>query len=78
MSFCRWVRSGASRIHGWANLYCAFHHRRVPPKPVSLALLQELGVLYWCLDADKYETDPKLAAIRKVCYLQQGQQVIGD
>ena len=40
--------------------------RQVPPKPASLAVLQELGVLYWRLDADAHETDPKLAAIRKV------------
>lgn len=40
----------------------------VPLKPVSLDRLQDLGILYWHLDAaDKHETDPKLAAIRKVC-----------
>jgi 1,2-dihydroxy-3-keto-5-methylthiopentene dioxygenase len=31
-----------------------------------LAKLRELGVLYWKLDADNHETDPRLAAIRKV------------
>jgi cupin superfamily acireductone dioxygenase involved in methionine salvage len=40
--------------------------RQTPAKPASLAALQELGVLYWRLDADAHETDPKLAAIRKV------------
>ncbi len=29
-------------------------------------MLRELGVLYWSLDADKYENDPRLDAIRKV------------
>lgn len=41
-------------------------HRLDPNQPASLAKLAELGVLYWRLDADAYETDPKLAAIRKV------------
>lgn len=27
--------------------------------------LRDLGVLYWSLDADNYEKDPRLAAIRK-------------
>ena len=27
--------------------------------------LRDLGVLYWRLDADNYEKDPRLAAIRK-------------
>lgn len=30
-----------------------------------MAKLRELGVLSWKLDADKYENDPKLEAIRK-------------
>ena len=32
----------------------------------SLEKLRQLGVLYWRLDADKHETDERLAAIRKV------------
>jgi 1,2-dihydroxy-3-keto-5-methylthiopentene dioxygenase len=41
-------------------------HRRSPNQPVPLEKLRDLGVLYWKLDADNHETDPKLAAIRKV------------
>jgi len=41
-------------------------HRQSPNKPCSLEQLRELGVLYWKLDADKYEEDPRLQAIRKV------------
>ncbi|GAX80334.1 hypothetical protein CEUSTIGMA_g7772.t1 [Chlamydomonas eustigma] len=41
-------------------------HQQNPEKPASLQVLQNLGVLYWKLDADQYETDPRLAAIRKV------------
>ncbi|KAJ6665922.1 hypothetical protein lerEdw1_001394 [Lerista edwardsae] len=40
-------------------------HRREPNQPVSLELLSQLGVFYWKLDADNYETDPELAKIRK-------------
>ena len=40
--------------------------RLVPNKPASPETLAKLGVLYWKLDADKHEMDPKLAAIRKV------------
>ncbi len=40
--------------------------RLEPNQPVSLQQLAELGVLYWRLDADKWENDPKLDAIRKV------------
>jgi 1,2-dihydroxy-3-keto-5-methylthiopentene dioxygenase len=40
--------------------------RLSPNQPVPLSKLAELGVLYWKLDADTHETDPKLAAIRKV------------
>jgi hypothetical protein len=39
---------------------------RTPNEPCTLAALRELGVLSWRLDADAHETDPKLAAIRKV------------
>lgn len=41
-------------------------HKQHPNKPCSLAALRDLGVLYWKLDADKHDTDPRLAAIRKV------------
>lgn len=37
-----------------------------PNEPCSLAALSKLGVLAWRLDADSHETDPRLAAIRKV------------
>ncbi|GBF88850.1 1,2-dihydroxy-3-keto-5-methylthiopentene dioxygenase [Raphidocelis subcapitata] len=41
-------------------------HKRVPNKPCPLEALRRLGVLSWRLDADRWESDPKLAAIRKV------------
>ncbi|KAG2484248.1 hypothetical protein HYH03_016893 [Edaphochlamys debaryana] len=41
-------------------------HRLDPNEPCTLAKLREMGVTYWSLDADNWETDPKLAAIRKV------------
>lgn len=41
-------------------------HRCEPNEPCSLAALRKLGVLAWRLDADNHETDPRLAAIRKV------------
>mmetsp|Transcript_18741 Transcript_18741/g.40301 ORF Transcript_18741/g.40301 Transcript_18741/m.40301 type:complete len:202 (-) Transcript_18741:796-1401(-) len=41
-------------------------HRLNPNKPATLEKLRGLGVLYWKLDADNYETDPRLAAIRKI------------
>jgi hypothetical protein len=40
--------------------------RQTPNKPCPLEKLKELGVLYWKLDADNWENDPRLAAIRKV------------
>ncbi|XP_020638261.1 acireductone dioxygenase isoform X2 [Pogona vitticeps] len=40
-------------------------HRLEPNRPVSLERLSQLGVFYWKLDADNYETDPQLAKIRK-------------
>lgn len=40
--------------------------RLQPNEPCSLAKLRELGVLSWRLDADNYEHDPKLEAIKKV------------
>lgn len=42
------------------------HTRCQPNEPAALSKLAQLGVLYWQLDADLHETDPKLAAIRKV------------
>ncbi|KAF8067404.1 ADI1 [Scenedesmus sp. PABB004] len=41
-------------------------HRQEPNQPCSLAALRELGVLSWKLDADNYDSDPKLDAICKV------------
>lgn len=41
-------------------------HRREPNKRVPVALLAELGVLAWTLNADNYASDERLAAIRKV------------
>lgn len=40
-------------------------HRLEPHQPVSLEQLKELGVLYWQLNADIYESDPELQQIRK-------------
>ena len=40
-------------------------HRGEPALPVGLEQLRGLGVLYWELDADKYENDPELEKIRK-------------
>ncbi|KAG7225200.1 hypothetical protein INR49_014759 [Caranx melampygus] len=40
-------------------------HRLSPNQPVSLDQLKELGVFYWKLNADIYETDPELEQIRK-------------
>ncbi len=39
--------------------------RQQPNKPASVDKLRELGVLSWSLDADSFESDPKLQAIRK-------------
>ena len=39
--------------------------RKSPNEPAAIAKLRELGVLSWKLDADSYENDPKLEAIRK-------------
>lgn len=41
-------------------------HQLNPEKPATLDILADLGVLYWKLDASNYETDARLAAIRKV------------
>lgn len=38
--------------------------RNEPNESASLDSLRDLGVLYWNLDADQYESDPKLRAIR--------------
>lgn len=40
-------------------------HRLNPNEPVSLDQLKKLGVFYWKLQADCYETDPELEQIRK-------------
>ncbi|KAG9451720.1 hypothetical protein H6P81_004624 [Aristolochia fimbriata] len=40
-------------------------HHREPKEFVALEKLDELGVLSWRLDADKYETDEDLKKIRK-------------
>jgi hypothetical protein len=40
--------------------------RLTPNQPCPASNLAELGVLYWPLDPEIHETDPKLAAIRKV------------
>jgi len=40
-------------------------HHCEPKQYVSLEKLADLGVLYWHLDADKYETDPALQQIRE-------------
>eukprot|EP00884_Botryococcus_braunii_P000073 jgi/Botrbrau1/10066/Bobra.0355s0021.1 len=41
-------------------------HKLSPNKPASVAKLRSLGVLSWRLDADAFETDPRLQAIRDV------------
>jgi 1,2-dihydroxy-3-keto-5-methylthiopentene dioxygenase len=41
-------------------------HRQKPNVPGSPETLKSIGVLSWKLDADKYQDDPKLEAIRKV------------
>ncbi|XP_023208441.1 1,2-dihydroxy-3-keto-5-methylthiopentene dioxygenase isoform X2 [Xiphophorus maculatus] len=40
-------------------------HRLNPNQSVSLDELRKLGVFYWKLNADTYETDPELEKIRK-------------
>ena len=40
-------------------------HCGEPGRPVALKQLRGLRVLYWKLDADKYENDPELEKIRK-------------
>ena len=40
--------------------------RQSPNKPSSLSTVAALGVLYWQLDADAWETDERFEAIRKV------------
>lgn len=57
----------ATSLSASANLSPAFVLCRCEPnEPCSLAALRKLGVLAWRLDADSHETDPRLAAIRKV------------
>ena len=43
----------------------AADRRKDPNQPVSLEKLRDLGVVYWKLDADNFEKDAKLAAIRQ-------------
>ena len=40
--------------------------RLTPNEPCSVDSLRKLGVVSWKLDADKFEADEKLEAIRKV------------
>jgi len=40
-------------------------HQLDPPEPVSLDYLKKVGVLYWKIDADNFEQEGKLSAIRK-------------
>eukprot|EP00636_Phaeomonas_parva_P009151 CAMPEP_0118862948 /NCGR_PEP_ID=MMETSP1163-20130328/7994_1 /TAXON_ID=124430 /ORGANISM="Phaeomonas parva, Strain CCMP2877" /LENGTH=226 /DNA_ID=CAMNT_0006796909 /DNA_START=65 /DNA_END=745 /DNA_ORIENTATION=- len=40
-------------------------HKYEPNRPVPLEKLTELGVIQWALDADKYEDDAELEAIRE-------------
>jgi hypothetical protein len=49
-----------------AQCSCLLACRLEPNQPCSLAALHELGVLTWKLNADIYENDPKLNAIRNV------------
>ncbi|MCO5551213.1 hypothetical protein L7F22_004712 [Adiantum nelumboides] len=39
-------------------------HRYVPNRPVPVGHLEELGVLHWVIDADKWETDPALQRVK--------------
>lgn len=41
-------------------------HKQEPNKPCPVSKLRELGVLSWKLDADAYESDENLEAIRAV------------
>jgi hypothetical protein len=41
-------------------------HRQDPNVPATAEALHALGVVSWTLDADTFECDPKLEAIRKV------------
>ncbi|XP_041044445.1 1,2-dihydroxy-3-keto-5-methylthiopentene dioxygenase isoform X1 [Carcharodon carcharias] len=40
-------------------------HQRQPNEAVTRKELEQYGILYWKLDADKYENDPELQKIRK-------------
>ncbi|KYO32930.1 acireductone dioxygenase isoform X1 [Alligator mississippiensis] len=56
-------------VQAWYMDEAAAHpekpHECEPARPVGLEQLRRLGVLYWKLDADNYETDPELARIRR-------------
>jgi hypothetical protein len=41
-------------------------HQQKPNAPASVSDIRKLGVLSWNLDADKFEDDATLEAIRKV------------
>lgn len=57
---------GLDRLGSSLNTMIISTCRCEPNQPAALSKLAQLGVLYWQLDADAHETDPKLAAIRKV------------
>lgn len=67
-SACRHPCYSAPVLHLCSSLTCMPFAtcRQDPNKPALPAALAELGVLYWKLDADNHETDPRLAAIRKI------------
>jgi len=53
-------------------------HKQTPNVPVSLDELKAFGVLYYRMDADNVETDPKLETLRKergytcsFCWIQE-------
>ncbi|MEW5306061.1 MAG: hypothetical protein WDW38_010002 [Sanguina aurantia] len=62
--------ASSSKLEAWymddSTVDQRLPHRCEPNQPAALSKLAQLGVLYWQLDADAHETDPKLAAIRKV------------
>eukprot|EP00069_Balaena_mysticetus_P015528 bmy_22547T0 len=58
-------RSGARRQCPRPGHGAGLVHHVEPVRPVGLEQLRGLGVLYWKLDANKYENDPELEKIRK-------------
>lgn len=63
---CHVQRCSSAAVLHHADSYMMLACRCEPNEPCSLSALRELGVLAWKLDADNHETDPRLAAIRKV------------